>query len=133
MKKKPLPPPGSLEELIFWLNVQSGMKDPPKDHPEQDESKMRGSIEYGTPVIIVWDDADSDVGMPATEDHGYVMGLPGFDEADPEIGGVVHVPHPAGGEKCEAEPEWITIYQLCSNPRVVSVVFGVSKKCREKK
>lgn len=121
--------PGSLEQLIFWLKIQNGTADPPKGHPKEDWSKFRGgAIKYGASVRICWNDGDPDVDMPhSDDDFGYLMGLPGFEESDPDMGGVVHVPHPSGGEKSAPDPEWITLFQLCTNLLVEFVEFGATE------
>ena len=54
-------------------------------------------------------------------DYGYIFTLPGDDEEDIFIDGIVHIPYPQGGEKCQDEPEWIFLGRLLSYPEVVKV------------
>ena len=54
-------------------------------------------------------------------DTGYVFTLPGDDEDDVFVSGIVHIPYPQGLEKCINEPEWIYINRLIINPEVVKI------------
>jgi len=54
-------------------------------------------------------------------DYGYIFTLPGEDEEDVFVDGIVHIPYPQGLEKCLNEPEWIFIGRLISNPGVIKV------------
>lgn len=115
----------SLKDIQFWLGVQSGTKTPPKQfNKEPDWSKIHGGeIKYGAKVRILWNDGDDSCGIPNSKDDGYIFGLPGFDETDPDMGAIVHVPEPSGGEKSTPDPIWATLYQLCLNPYVERIVI----------
>jgi len=54
-------------------------------------------------------------------DYGYILTLPGFDEDDIFMSGIVHIPLPQGGEKCQDPPEWVYLGRLLSNPQTVKV------------
>ncbi len=54
-------------------------------------------------------------------DYGYIFTLPGDDEEDIFISGIIHIPFPQGGEKCQDPPEWIFIGRLISYPEVTKV------------
>ncbi len=54
-------------------------------------------------------------------DNGYIFTLPGFDENDIFMSGIVHIPLPQGGEKTQYSAEWIYLDRLLGNPQVVKV------------
>jgi len=54
-------------------------------------------------------------------DYGYIFTLPGDDDEDIFIDGIIHIPYPQGLEKCMNEPEWIYIGRLISNPEVIKI------------
>lgn len=54
-------------------------------------------------------------------DTGYIFTLPGFDEDDIFMSGIVHMPLPQGGDKSQCSPEWIYLGRLLSNPQVIKV------------
>lgn len=89
-----------------------------RDSPEPDYSKM-DDVDYGDIVAIEW--AGEFEGMV---DYGYVMGLPGVEEADANIGGIIHVPCPSNpGGRDAAGPEWITVYSVGTH-------FGIKRMRR---
>jgi len=71
-------------------------------------------INPGAKVEIYWKHYDY-------VDCGYIFTLPGDDDEDVFVDGIVHIPYPQGLEKCMNEPEWIYIGRLISNPEVVKV------------
>jgi len=76
--------------------------------------QVNGSIIPGAKVEIYWKHLDY-------VDKGYIFTLPGDDDEDVFVDGIVHIPYPQGLEKCMNEPEWIYIDRLISNPEVVKV------------
>jgi len=71
-------------------------------------------IDPGAKVEIYWKQFDD-------PDYGYIFTLPGDDEEDIFIDGIIHIPFPQGGEKCQDEPEWIYLGRLLSYPDVIKV------------
>lgn len=85
------------------------------DGPKPDYSKL-DDVEYGDVVAIEWDGE-----FEGLVDYGYVMGLPGIEEDDANLGGIIHVPHPQNpGGKDAAHAEWITLYDIGTN-------FGIKR------
>jgi hypothetical protein len=109
----------TLRALIRSLELQTGARDLPEKAQEPDWTKLKKTehLRYGAKVRIHW--KDRDIGT----DYGYVLGLPGYEEDDPELGAIVHIPSPVGGEKSAAEAEWHTLHDLCSNEQVKFVEF----------
>ena len=70
--------------------------------------------EPGAKVEIYWKQFDE-------PDYGYIFTLPGDDEEDIFTDGIVHIPYPQGGEKCQDEPEWIYLGRLLSLSDVTKV------------
>jgi len=70
--------------------------------------------EPGARVEIYWKQFDE-------PDYGYIFTLPGDDEEDIFISGIIHIPSPQGGEKCQDSPEWIYIGRLLSYSEVIKV------------
>jgi len=54
-------------------------------------------------------------------DNGYIFTLPGFDEDDIFMSGIVHIPLPQGGDKSQCSGEWVYLDRLLGNPQVVKV------------
>lgn len=103
-----------LEKILQQIEIQRGMV----DGPEPDRSKL-DDIEYGDIVAIEWDGE-----FEGMVDYGYVMGFPGIEEDDANMGGIVHVPHPQNpGGKENAHPEWITLYDI-------GTMFGIKRMRR---
>jgi len=68
----------------------------------------------GSKVEIYWKQFEE-------PDYGYIFTLPGFDEDDIFMSGIVHIPLPQGGEKSRDPAEWIYLGRLLGNPEVVKV------------
>src|SRR5262245_24232838 len=100
-----------LKKILEQIDIQRGMA----DGPEPDYSKL-DDVSYGDVVAIEW--AGEFEGIV---DYGYVMGFPGAEESDANMGGVIHVPHPQNpGGKDAADAEWITLYD-------VGTMFGIKR------
>lgn len=86
------------------------------DGPDPDYNKL-DNFEYGDTVAIEW------LGdMEGVTDYGYVFCWPDNEEDDANLGGVVHIPYPQNpGGKDRADAEWVTLYELGSNPLVKKV------------
>ena len=79
-------------------------------------------INPGARVEIYWKHLDY-------IDLGYIFTLPGDDEDDVFVSGIVHIPYPQGLEKCINEPEWIYINRLMINPEVVKIkIIGIDTR-----
>lgn len=103
-----------LEKILQQLDIQGGMA----DGPEPDRSKL-DDVQYGDIVAIEWDGE-----FEGIIDYGYVIGLPGIEEDDANLGGFVHVPRPENpGGKENAHPEWITLYDI-------GTMFGIKRMRR---
>jgi hypothetical protein len=101
-----------LEKILYNLDVQRGMADGPD--PDYEKYSGDSDFEYGCAVAIEWGGE-----LEGETDYGYIFGLPGIEEDDPYLGGIVHVPHPRNpGGKDAADPEWVTLYELGCNPIV---------------
>ena len=70
--------------------------------------------EPGARVEIYWKQFDQ-------PDYGYIFTLPGEDEDDIFLSGIIHIPNPQGGEKCQDPPEWIYLGRLLSYQGVIKV------------
>lgn len=68
----------------------------------------------GSKVEIYWKQFEE-------PDYGYIFTLPGFDENDIFMSGIVHIPLPQGGEKSRDPAEWVYLDRLLGNPQVVKV------------
>ena len=68
----------------------------------------------GSKVQIYWKQFEQ-------PDYGYIFTLPGFDEDDIFMSGIVHIPLPQGGEKSRDPAEWIYLARLLGNPQIVKV------------
>jgi hypothetical protein len=116
-----------LDALVARVQVQSGTDGGYEDPPEPDPGKLRGEIRYGARVRITWDGRyegwERDRKKPPTyTDRGYIMGLPGIEEDDAEMGAIVHIPEPNNeGGKGAAPAAWITMLDLLLLPDVISV------------
>ena len=90
-----------------------------KDDKEFDNSKLEviGSPEPGAKVEIYWT-KEWEFEDP---DYGYIFNLPITYEDDVLMDGIIHIPKPQGGEKCQNEPEWYHINRLLDNDNVVKV------------
>lgn len=74
-----------------------------------------GSPEPGAKVEIYWK-------MFEDPDYGYIFTLPvGCYYDDISMGGIIHIPNPQGGEKCNEEPEWIHIDRLLELEECIKV------------
>ena len=60
------------------------------DKKIEEVNPLGRSVEPGAKVEIYWKQFDE-------PDYGYIFTLPGFDEEDIYISGIVHVPNPQGG------------------------------------
>lgn len=89
------------------------------DGPEPDFDKLLSDLDYGDTVAITWQGEL----LEGVTDYGYVFAWPGGDEGrDANMGGIVHIPNPQNpGGKDRADPEWVTLYELLTNPMVKSV------------
>lgn len=101
----------NLKKILEQVDVQRGMA----DGPEPDYSKL-DDVEYGDVVAIEWQGE-----FEGMVDYGYVMGFPGIEEGDANLGAVIHVPRPQNpGGKENAHSEWITLYDIGTN-------FGIKR------
>lgn len=111
-----MPKPVAVEELaklLGMLRTQCGMNN--RDHtfatPEQSK-KLIGRPEPGAHIKIHWPDIE-------TVDRGYIFTLPGYEDDDVYMGGLVHVPEPENPGGMDGVPaEWTTLDELLRNPRV---------------
>lgn len=95
------------------LDIQRGVS----DGPDPDYSKL-DDVEYGDTVAIEWQGEL----LEGVTDYGYVCGYPGVEGGDANMGGVVHIPDPQNpGGKDRAHPQWVTLYELGTNPMVKRV------------
>lgn len=110
-----------MTERRVWENFerQTGMA----DGPEPDFDKLLSDLKYGDIVAITWKPDGREEEFGALMDYGYVFAWPGRDEGrDANMGGIIHVPDPQNpGGKDRADPEWVTLYELLTNPQVQSV------------
>lgn len=107
-----------LAKLLGMLRTQCGMND--RDHafatPQQCE-KIVGRPEPGSLIEIHWPDIEA-------VDSGYIFTLPGYEDDDVFMGGVVHVPSPDNPGGMDSVPaEWTTFDELLRNPRVGKIVI----------
>ena len=85
-----------------------------------------GNIEPGATVRIKWKPFEGEEGVGfEQEDVGYLFVMPST-ENDPGMDGIVHIPLPIGGEKCQCEPEWHTLYDLERNEMIESITIATS-------
>ena len=95
------------------LDIQRGML----DGEAIDYSKIC-DVEYGDTVSIEWMGEE----LEGVIDYGYVFGWPDIEPDDANMGGVVHIPNPQNpGGMDRADPEWLTLYELATNPLVKQV------------
>jgi len=120
-----------LEKAVFYVRVMNGIADDP-DGFELDwkSSKIKCDVKPGDPVKIVWRNPDKD-NQPTDQpsdleeggfccDVGYWMCLPGA--SDPVMDGLIHIPFPSGGGKCQFGAAWLTLWEIEKNPWVKEVV-----------
>lgn len=120
-------PPKGVGAVSDIAGLRRRLKAVWNDDYEVDYGKLSGRVEYGSRLTITWDgrypgwERDFD-DAPTYEDDGYLMGLPGLADDDAALGGVVHIPNPNNeGGKGEADPVWITLYDLLLFPDVLRV------------
>jgi hypothetical protein len=110
-----------IKELIDRLKVSIGESNEEIEYKDDKIlKKSLGPIRPGNQVEIKWGhDWDNIV------DRGYIFTLPGFEESDAEMGGIVHIPEPSctGGDKDAPHPEWHTLADLTINPKVESIII----------
>lgn len=108
---------GDIEERKF---TESLKKDDGEYH---DNTKLSviGSPEPGAKLEIFWT-------MFEDPDYGYVFTLPiGSNYDDIFMNGIVHIPKPQGGEKCNEDAEWVYLDRLLENENVVKVIIYEDK------
>jgi len=105
------------------LDKQCGMA----DGEDPDYSKL-DDVHYGDTVAIEWQGE-----LEGVTDYGYIYGLPDIESNDANMGGIVHIPYPQNpGGKDRADAEWVTLYELGTNPLVKKVrrVLSWRDACR---
>lgn len=94
------------------LQLQNGSAD-----GEDADYEKFPDVEYGDTVAIDWQGD-----LEGVTDHGYVFCWPDNEEDDANLGGVIHIPYPQNpGGKDRANAEWVTLYELATNPLVKKV------------
>ena len=73
--------------------------------------------EAGAKVEIHW---KKEWGFPEP-DYGYIFQLPITYEDEILIDGIIHIPNPQGGEKCNEDPEWGHIDRYLDNPNIKKI------------
>ena len=109
------------EKLFDRVQVAIGLGDEDYIKPKVNLSYPPGGIEPGMSVHIQWLPVEDH----AQQDIGYLFVMPST-ENDPSMDGIVHIPYPVGGEKCQCEPEWQTLYDLERNEMIESITIPAS-------
>ena len=107
-----------LDRLIQILRKQCGFTDDDCNFctPEQTQ-KFVGSDEPGCRVKVTWDKS-----VMGCVDYGCLFTLPGLEEMDIWMGGVVFIPRPDNPSGKDAPPPvWTTLDELLKNPLCVRV------------
>lgn len=114
-----------IRKLLEDVRVGCGITDTRKITEEyEDNSLTQAKLEIvnplnlllgpGSKVQIYWKQFHG-------PDYGYIFTLPGFDEDDIFMSGIVHIPLPQDGEKTQCSAEWVYLDRLLGNPQVVKV------------
>lgn len=100
----------SLTELIDRLRLQCGLVD--EDYAFGDAAKVDGLLECDSRVRIHWDSSP-------TVHNASVFALPGLEEADVWMGGVIFVRYPAFADDMDCPgPIWMTVDQALHNQQI---------------
>ena len=81
--------------------------------------KCTGNPQPGCRVKITWVNNNYPE-FPNIEDHGYILTLPGCDDNDIFMSGIVHIPEPYDGFESN-DPEWIYLGRLVSMDNVQQI------------
>jgi len=114
-----------IRKLLEDIRVGCGMTDRRKITEEYEDSNLtqkkleiinplNSLLGPGSKVKIYWKHFE-------WPDNGYIFTLPGFDEDDIFMSGIVHVPLPQGGEKSQCPAAWVYLDRLLGNPQGVNV------------
>ena len=109
---------GNLLKRKFTLPLET-------DNKEMTCEKLEviGSPEPGAKVEVYW---KKGWGFDRP-DYGYIFNLPITYEDDVLMDGIIHIPRPQGGEKCNEEPEWYHINRLLDNNNVIKIKIYENK------
>lgn len=116
--------PNDLAELLGSVRTQCGLNGCISDAykfctPEQQE-KVQGDIRPGASLKIERAFAEGE--DETFLDHGYVFTLPGLEDRDVWMGGIVHIPNPDNpGGMDSVPPVWVTLDRLLKDPLVLKV------------
>ena len=105
-----------IEDVIYYSDEKRRLTEKYKvlDSDYKKIKEINPPINPGAKVEIYWKHLDG-------VDYGYIFTLPGGEDEDVFVDGIIHIPYPIGQEKCANEPEWIYIDRLISNPQVIKV------------
>lgn len=102
-----------IQDLVKDLCIQNGYV---KAKPPMTWRKIP-YLRFGDRIKIIWDKD-----YKGMEDIGLVTPFPGQEEVDANINGLVWIEHPDNpGGKENATPEWISLYQLETNPYIKEI------------
>lgn len=121
--------PNQVQRLIRNISAQMQIEVPPSDREVKWNSLPKvqcegGSPQYGNTVIIRWGGEYEGI-----EDRGYLTTIPGKENDDPLVTGIVHVPNmEEPGEKARSESVWFSFWELNKNDYIRKVVVICSKR-----
>ena len=105
---------GTIEEIKNQLALQCGLDGSDADYEFGSEDKVIGDLEMGSNITVWWEGNFNN--------RGVVIGLPGYEEEDPWLGGLAYFASSAGPGDMDDCPVWVTVDQLLHNPMCTKIV-----------